>query len=683
MADELLKLPISTSSFEGYRSDPDVTDPAYLAQPSLNCIVTKDGKAVTRFGYQAEFSIGVAGKPATSFYHKTYDIAFFALGTKVYYRDFNTNTTVDTGMTLTDGTKTRFSEFNGDVYLTNTTDGPRRIVCMRINDASATIGDPNITVDADGAARLNVFGITSGNLRINGTDEAFVNPLYPYGSITGAADNGSTLIRITTSANHNLTTGEQVIISGVTGTTEANGTWTVTKVDATHFDLQTSLFTNVYVSGGIVTYIVSGLMNIPGNLTASYPDNAIAIYIHNISGVVGIEKPSKIEFWKSRLHLMGFPNAKNADQPNNTVIAGQFVIGQAGATGIELIIDFTYGTNGSTKITVGNGGKLTNILGVDDNLWFMLEDKTYAAADSSVTTTGSGIGGTIPIQKDPNHGCANEDCAVAIGDGEMSYITNDNRIIRQSISTVSGAAVSFADENYDREVIELLSGMSQDKTGFLSFNYRAANQVIYQIKLNGQWFWLIYDKKILRKIRRTYIYGSWQPPQSIAPVSSFFERNGVLYGTDATTDTVYSYSTAFTDNLSPIQSTIATCNFNVGNSMIRKATLVGEINEPSEIGINCYVENNTGGRRTGTTKIIHGSDYTYGVNESVGALPVGEANIAATTPIARWKKSFGVFPSEASRAQLILQNDEDGGYMSLISFQLDGQQSANTFSSSL
>lgn len=69
-------------------------------------------------------------------------------------------------------------------------------------------------------------------------------------AISGAADNGAGLIRITTATSHDFVTGDRVYISGVTGTTEANGTWTVTRVDATHFDLQGSAFVNAYAAGG-------------------------------------------------------------------------------------------------------------------------------------------------------------------------------------------------------------------------------------------------------------------------------------------------------------------------------------------------------------------------------------------------------------------------------------------------
>lgn len=70
------------------------------------------------------------------------------------------------------------------------------------------------------------------------------------GTITGAANNGAGLIRITDVA-HGLSTGSRVEISGVLGTVEANGEWVVTVISADTFDLQGSAFVNAYTSGGI------------------------------------------------------------------------------------------------------------------------------------------------------------------------------------------------------------------------------------------------------------------------------------------------------------------------------------------------------------------------------------------------------------------------------------------------
>jgi hypothetical protein len=71
-------------------------------------------------------------------------------------------------------------------------------------------------------------------------------------TITGAANNGSGLIRIT-SAAHGYATGDRLSIWGVAGTTEANGVWVITVIDANTFDLVGSTFTNTYTSGGTAT----------------------------------------------------------------------------------------------------------------------------------------------------------------------------------------------------------------------------------------------------------------------------------------------------------------------------------------------------------------------------------------------------------------------------------------------
>lgn len=71
-------------------------------------------------------------------------------------------------------------------------------------------------------------------------------------TITGAANNGSGLIRLTVASTSTFATGQKKIVAGVVGTTEANGRWTITVVDGTHIDLQGSAFTNSYTSGGTI-----------------------------------------------------------------------------------------------------------------------------------------------------------------------------------------------------------------------------------------------------------------------------------------------------------------------------------------------------------------------------------------------------------------------------------------------
>lgn len=597
----MVKLPLGTTGFKGY-SYTSETDPSILAYPSENCLIQDDGSVYSRMGYSEEFSIGVDGSSATAFYHKTYDVAFFALGTKVYCRDFTTNTTYDTGITLTAGKTTRITEYFGDVYLCNTTDGIIRICVFRLNDAAANSGDSTFTVDVSGLGRMTAFGDTSGNFRINGTNESV---------------------------------GSFVLSTGV----------------CTHST----------------------------TLSQSYPDDALILFIDN--SYSSLDEPSKMVFWKNRMHYMGFPSATNADQPNNTVITGQFVIGQTGASGIENILDITFGTGGSTKITVGMGGKLTNILGVKDQFYFFLEDATYSASSADIPTSGSTIGATNPDLKDELHGCVNEDCATVMGDNAVTYITNDKRIMRIPIDTVTGAAISHPDESFDIPIRDHLKNMAKDQTGALVYHFRGGRQTIYQLNISGQWYWFIYDHNIIADPVQK---GAWQPPQNISPVKNFFERNGVLYGTDVSDDTVYSYFTVFTDNLSPINSTIATGNFNVGRSMIDRVQVQGLINQPAQINMKCYVTNGAGGRRSGSAKVINGKDYSYSADFSVGAIAVGDSGVTSeTTEVAFWDKDFCAFPSQGYRAQVILENSQGGGFMSLNSFAITGTQYPTSFQKSL
>lgn len=71
------------------------------------------------------------------------------------------------------------------------------------------------------------------------------------GNVTGAT-NASPIV-ITTDASHQLVSGDQVVIAGVGGNTNANGTFVVTVVDTTHFSLNSSTGNAPYTSGGTWT----------------------------------------------------------------------------------------------------------------------------------------------------------------------------------------------------------------------------------------------------------------------------------------------------------------------------------------------------------------------------------------------------------------------------------------------
>lgn len=99
----------------------------------------------------------------------------------------------------------------------------------------ATSGDYLATLARPGLTLENLDAIAPGAL-----------------NITGAANNGSGLIRLQMASTATLATGQIKAISGVQGTTEANGNWVITVIDATHIDLQGSTFVNAYVSAGLI-----------------------------------------------------------------------------------------------------------------------------------------------------------------------------------------------------------------------------------------------------------------------------------------------------------------------------------------------------------------------------------------------------------------------------------------------
>ncbi len=82
-------------------------------------------------------------------------------------------------------------------------------------------------------------------------------PIAPNDIILGPGVTNSYPIIIRTTAPHNLQDGDTVTVSGVTGTTNANGMFKVTVVDATHFALNGTTGNGAYTGGGTWSKIVT------------------------------------------------------------------------------------------------------------------------------------------------------------------------------------------------------------------------------------------------------------------------------------------------------------------------------------------------------------------------------------------------------------------------------------------
>src|SRR5579872_5301770 len=70
--------------------------------------------------------------------------------------------------------------------------------------------------------------------------------------VLGAASGTNGVIRLTVNNTAQANSGDQANVANVGGTTEANGTWPITVIDAYHIELVGSKFVNAYTSGGTV-----------------------------------------------------------------------------------------------------------------------------------------------------------------------------------------------------------------------------------------------------------------------------------------------------------------------------------------------------------------------------------------------------------------------------------------------
>ena len=87
-----------------------------------------------------------------------------------------------------------------------------------------------------------------------GVGQAVANVLM---TVTGAAAGTGGVVRLTVNNTAQTQTNDTVIVAGITGTTEANGTFPMTLIDETHIELQGTVFVNAYISGGTATDVTS------------------------------------------------------------------------------------------------------------------------------------------------------------------------------------------------------------------------------------------------------------------------------------------------------------------------------------------------------------------------------------------------------------------------------------------
>ncbi len=158
----------------------------------------------------------------------------------------------------------------------------------------ATLNAPVLVLDAS-RTPVNLDGLPT--VRVYGPlglvpDATVMGSFLDSGSITGASNATPIVI---TSANHGLSTGAYVTVSGVLGNTTANTTTTVTVLNANTFELDSTVGNNTYISGG--TWNVTGLYLYSIDCTSANGFEVGTTYYVLISGAVaGVQTAAQQTF---------------------------------------------------------------------------------------------------------------------------------------------------------------------------------------------------------------------------------------------------------------------------------------------------------------------------------------------------------------------------------------------------
>jgi hypothetical protein len=136
------------------------------------------------------------------------------------------------------------------VTITDATGTPRPMSTAAINGTLTSAGVGTVIFKGTWAPSSGFSASTFSRPMVVTIPDVLVSALANPTVAVAAASNASP-ISITTSTPHGFSTGVGVVtISGVSGNSAANGDWTVTVADSTHFTLNGSAGNGIYVSGG-------------------------------------------------------------------------------------------------------------------------------------------------------------------------------------------------------------------------------------------------------------------------------------------------------------------------------------------------------------------------------------------------------------------------------------------------
>ena len=174
--------------------------------------------------------------------------------------------------------------------------------------------------------------------------------------VTGAADNGAGLIRLTVASTAGLYSLNTATVASVGGVPNATGTWVITVISATTFDLVGSTFAGLYTSGGTASAIVE----IPTTYTESelqaleFTQSADTLYIcHPLHAPATLGRSSNTNWTLTTLAIKDGPYL-----PVNTTATTLTAGASSGAT--TLTASSVVGIN-PTSSSTGRGFLATDV----------------------------------------------------------------------------------------------------------------------------------------------------------------------------------------------------------------------------------------------------------------------------------------------------------------------------------
>lgn len=120
------------------------------------------------------------------------------------------------------------------------------------------------------------------------------------GVTAASADtNGEVKLQVGGGVQHPFTDGQQIVVAGIAGTTEANGTWFVRVIDAVNFALRQSVFANAYGGGGNIQPSVFTAIDVGRHIrmfyTVQWGWGTITAYTNPYTVTVQIDKDRPLQ----------------------------------------------------------------------------------------------------------------------------------------------------------------------------------------------------------------------------------------------------------------------------------------------------------------------------------------------------------------------------------------------------